>query len=818
MRALYIVVSFFFFSQLMNAQQKPAFTYESFQDNIAEQLTLFPQEKIHLHTDRNYYVPGENIWFKAYLVDAMTNFSPTKSRYVYVELISPGDTLISRVMIRPDEKGMHYGHIFLSEVIPEGYYTLRAYSRYMENTDEGYFFKKNIRIGNLASETEARKMNTKQRKPKDDYEVSFFPEGGNMPEGSLCRVAFKALTNKGDSESIKGEIVDEEGTPRAIVETDHAGMGIFSLIPEEGKKYYLDCSNSKGQTKRFQLPPAMRNTRSLLTYWRDKKLLITQLMSTDITDKPEAYLLIHNKGNVLYFNVWDYSRQYVSLAKEQLPTGVIQILLFDGQMNPLSERLVFNKNIQQEMARYMFETNKEVYGTRELISSQLKVTDTDGLVLLGNLSVSITDDKDITVGSESILTSLLLTSELKGNIESPGYYFEADDERRVAELDLLMMTHGWRRYNIPEVVKGNYSQPEIPFEESQQIAGTIKSLFLSKPIANSEITIFTSATDIAQTESDENGRFLFTGYEYPDSTTYFIQSLGKKGSNRVELVVDKKSDPPLKHLPFNPVPAPVAVADTVVDNAFMEKAEQRAQYNEDMRIVHLKNIDVVASLKKKKEENLPWYTLNSDMTIGREKIEERNPMFVSDLLYMVPGVRVHSNGAITMRGMGSIMGGSLPLILIDGMSVEWPSELMTRYDSPLEMVSIHDVERIDVFKGAQGAIFGMRGANGAISITTCRGEGIGNRPTFNHLVLTPLGYQKPVEFYSPQYDTPELKHTGLPDYRTTLLWKPDIITDENGEAMFNFYTSDFTTTYSVVIEGITTNGKIVYGVEKIKVE
>jgi uncharacterized protein YfaS (alpha-2-macroglobulin family) len=137
---LFLIIS----SLFANAQQTP--TLRLIQDNFFNQLELYPQEKIHLHTDRTAYVPGEKIWFKAYPVDARSHLFPTHSRYVYVELINSADSLIHRVMVSPDENELFHGNIFLSDIIPEGDYTLRAYTRYMENLGDDYFFQKNIRI------------------------------------------------------------------------------------------------------------------------------------------------------------------------------------------------------------------------------------------------------------------------------------------------------------------------------------------------------------------------------------------------------------------------------------------------------------------------------------------------------------------------------------------------------------------------------------------------------------------------------------------------------------------------------------------------
>ena len=131
-------------SALTAEEKESTFDFNGITRHFDEQMNVFPQEKIHLHTDRDFYVPGEKIWFKAYVTDAASLQSPTDSRYVYTELIDSNDSLVGRVMVRP-ENGMFHGYLFLSENVPEGNYTLRAYTRYMENSGDDYFFKKNIR-------------------------------------------------------------------------------------------------------------------------------------------------------------------------------------------------------------------------------------------------------------------------------------------------------------------------------------------------------------------------------------------------------------------------------------------------------------------------------------------------------------------------------------------------------------------------------------------------------------------------------------------------------------------------------------------------
>ena len=259
---------------LADATAENTFDINDIAQYFDTQMDIFPQEKIHLHTDRNFYVPGERIFFRAYVADADTHQPSKQNRYVYVELINSNDSLVDRVMIRPaDERignGLFHGYLFLSEIIPEGNYTLRAYTKYMENLGDDYFFKKNIRIGNIKDNYELKIMNYENEPSggnrkndlagaglafaQNDFEVSFFPEGGNLIEGVMCKIAFKALNRNGTPATVTGEIVDETGKVITSIQTCHAGMGVFACLPERGKRYYLKCRNESGIEKQFRLP------------------------------------------------------------------------------------------------------------------------------------------------------------------------------------------------------------------------------------------------------------------------------------------------------------------------------------------------------------------------------------------------------------------------------------------------------------------------------------------------------------------------------------------------------------------------------------
>jgi len=495
-------------------------------------------------------------------------------------------------------------------------------------------------------------------------------------------------------------------------------------------------------------------------------------------------------------------------------------MLFDEWLNPLSERLLFSKNYGEDKTTVGFHTDKTQYGRREKVVTTLSLTPSpSGRVGEGHFSVAITDDQDIAVDSSTtILSSFLLTSELRGYIENPSFYLHDTDASTVA-LDYLMMTHGWRRYTVPDAVKGNPKSPRIPFQTSQEISGNVKIPTSSRPVTDSEVSILTRDGDFGITATDETGAFSFHDFEYPDSTSFYIQALGRRGSGSVELTLDGETFPRPVHAVQSPIVEIPAIRELTKSepetNDFMVKAEQRARFDEDMWVILLDEVEITARrIERKFDEPRLQFVLNenSDVTIGKEEIERAasGSITVIDLIRKTApaGVNVTEDGRISIRGLDSLQGGTYPLIIIDGVP------------GSLDILQVDAVASIDFFKGVGASSFGVRGANGVISITTKTGAtGIiqENKGLYSK-VYTPLGYQKPVEFYSPTYETLESKHLTIPDFRTTVFWKPDVVVAEKGEAGFEFYTSDFPTTYSVVIEGLTTDGRIIRQVEKIQVK
>jgi len=897
LKKLSVVILLMMSTVPLMAQVSGGVLTDSIKKNFIRQSIIFPQEKVYVQNDKPYYVTGENIWFRAYLVDAVSHVADYSSRYIYAELINPVNEIAVRVKIRPT-LGAYSGYITIPENLPSGDYQLRLYTRFMENMDEAYFFKKKIRVGdplgglyrteatfsyekkdkvnielrfvdvktgNTIRPDEVRVKNDdkfiargganfKEYKPNekssvnfslkdpaerlhnqlyieydylskfhkeyipipaagDDFDVSFLPEGGNQPTGINHIIAFKALDSNGAGEEIHGRIENSKGELIAEINTVHKGMGSFVLNAAAGEKYFAICRNSKGLEKRFELPAANNNTYSLKTNWQKDNLYITVSKSSDIQSSVPLYLVMHCRGSVLYAAQWDSAKEFINIDKNTLPTGVLHLLLTDANLNPLSERLVFSRNRKDDI-KLAFGTDKTSYGRRDKVRATFDITDIKNRPVMASLSVSVTDDKDISPDKDvNILSTLLLTSELKGYIESPAYYFTDAGNTAIAHLDLLMMTQGWRRYNIPDVLKGIFTEPASPLEIGQEISGIVTSVARKKPMENIEVGVM--STDVGFADliyTDKDGRFAFNGFEYPEGTNYLIRAIKDDKSNWVRLTLDEELFPDAKDY---------GITDPWYNNdaehayeAYLEKADNKYVLENGMRMIYLKEVEV--SARRRPDITMTPAAMTADKIVTYKDIEEEGYYSIVDILQRIAGVMVYNN-MIIMRSRTTIGDKSPePAVYIDGVYIE-PGTMyfMGGTISYLEQINIYDVKQIDVVKYAT-VLFGYKGTQGVIYITMKDGSEMkSSSAVFNVESISPLGYQPAKEFYSPKYETLDQKNVNTPDLRTTIYWNPDIRTSSEGNADIEFYTADARSAYSVVIEGVTVDGQLVYAVEKI---
>ncbi len=847
---------------------------DTLENLFREQLSHFPQEKIYLQTDRGIYMSGETLWFRAHLVDALMLKQANASRYVYVELVNPLGNLVERVKIRPDSLGCFYGHIPLGEDLPEGNYSLRAYTWFMQNIGEEYFPHKLIYISDPVSEAISPEINysvenndihaeihflskpdnrpvtptqailfpdgdrDKQGKVlslegenihytfkkkeipasrtfllqtvydgkisnryfripelSKNFDVAFFPEGGHAAQSTTIKMAFKAIDADGLSTEIEGQVLDEEGQVCADFKSQHLGMGSFRMYYVPGKKYHAVCSDGTGVSQRFDLPEPSPDAISLNTLWSKDYLRVSLSKSPDIPLGTSLTLVAHLRGIVLYAQPWDNKQSYVDFEKNFFPAGIVHFLLVDEGRNILSERLVFSLQ-KSALAQTEVRLDRENYLAREKVDMDIQIKDINGNPMSGNFALAVVDRTDVKPDTVSnIVSTLLLTSDLKGHIESPLSYLQ-DNRSSSYALDLLMMTQGWRKYNIPEVLKGNVTGT-LPYnlELGDEVSGKVEGLFSALKEGNiSLLALKDSLIGTELAKPDRNGRFVFDRLEYPSGTQYIVQALSKKGSSKVFIELDPYKSFPAPKIGFIP-----RIEKPHIEENYMAKMDQKYTIENGMRVYNLAEVIVTARRERAVKTESPFYSVGTSKVLTEEDVKKGHFISTYDLLRRLPGITV-TNNEVRYR-FAPVM------VLLDNVPEE-------NFD--FDLLDVDDIK--DVFYSpatSVGPLYGSAAGNGAIVVTTKNGFVQKNKMNSNIQTIASVGYQQTVEFYSPAYDTKAKKESITPDLRSTIYWNPNVQVDESGTAHVSFYTADSAADYGIVIEGVCTSGNLIYSGEKV---
>jgi TonB-dependent SusC/RagA subfamily outer membrane receptor len=487
----------------------------------------------------------------------------------------------------------------------------------------------------------------------------------------------------------------------------------------------------------------------------------------------------------------------------------VQFTLFSPAGEPLNERVVFVSNADQ--LKLNVTSEKESYSPRQKVKIEVNAKDKDDKPVTGSFSVSVTNETNAPVdeGSEStILSNLLLTSDLKGYVEKPNYYFTNINETTQADLDILMLTQGYRRFEWKQLLNNGIPQDTYPAEKSLSIAGHIKTMG-GKPLPNGGVKILSNKGGFffRDTVADNSGAFSFNGLAFKDSTKFLIQARSAKDRKNVQIDLD------------NIIPQAIGpnknAADMQVninDGLSQYLQSSKALYDSELKAGSAKRPiilkEVVVNARKNKvvySENLNGPG-NADDVVTADRLGNCGGFLTNCLQGLIAGVTFRNNMPFNSRANAAMA------IVLDGNFID--NDLFTD-------INPNNVQSVEVLLGpSHTAIYGSRGANGILLITSKRGRDVMTsyeRYAPGVITYTPKGYYKVRDFYSPQYDNSKT-NKQLPDLRSTIYWNPNFITNKSGKASFQFFNADTKGSYRVVIEGIDSDGNLGRQVFKYKVE
>jgi len=738
------------------------------------------QEKLFVHTDKNAYSAGELIWFKIYAVDGANHKPLDLSKVVYVEVLDNNHNAVIQAKIGM-KNGSGSGSIYIPVTVTSGNFVLRAYSSWMKNfSPDGYFHKKLVIINPLRSPDQQAKTI-----PAPNYDVQFFPEGGNLVNGITSVVGFKVNDQYGKSTDFKGIILDKNNDTVARFASLKFGIGHFEFKPDQNNAYRAIIKIG-GKIKEQALPPV--SATGYVMNLKDNAGQLTITVTTNLATT-NIYLFAHTRGSIKDVEsaaLNNGTAQFI-INKDKLGDGISQLTLFNEDKQPVCERLYFKRPKKRLLVSAA--ADQQQYGTRKKINITIGAKDEANNPVVSDLSLSVYRlDSLQHPEAENIENYLLLSSDLKGVIESPNYYFNNTGAEADEALDNLMLTQGWRRFNWADVLKNKVpSFSFLPEYNGPIITGKLTNQLTNKPdsgiitylaIPGKRVQMYTASSDLS-------GRLLFNMKDFYGPGEIIVQTNTQIDTN---YHIDVLS-------PFSEQYADIYLPRLQVTPGLQATLEEK---NLDVQV---QNIYDGLKLRQFYDPGVdssafygtPYKTYLLDNYTRFTTMEEVMREYVSEVNIVLSRNKFH----IKVLNSDGFLSDLEPMVMIDGVPFFDVNKLFST--DPLKIAKLEDVP----YDYSWGPSFEA----GIFSFTSYKRDLAGVELDPHTVVLDYDGLEVQRQFYSPAYDTENALTSRIPDFRNVLFWAPYVTTDTQGKSSLSFYASDKTGRYIGVIQGLTANGE-----------
>lgn len=863
----------------------------------------FKKEKTYIQTNHVFYKPGEEMYFKIYVVQAENQLPTEQSKVVNFEIVDPSGRVVKKSK-HEIKNGHAEGYFYFDNNMKGGIYKIRAFTAWMQNETGKNVFEKEITLqkivsprilmkldfpkkgygagdevladfsmrslsnlpipfyeayftvmhqgekiteGNLITDKEGKYL-LKFKLPEvlkssdallnikvnfdgftesisrnipivlNNLDLKFMPEGGTLINGIEQNIAFKVLDEfEKPVDAVLG-IYNQNHQKITEVSAYNFGMGSFYLTPKNDETYYAKVLKLENISQIYQLPVAKNDG---IVFNLKKQ---NQSISLIINSTSERNILI--SGNFREKEIYTKNLSLkkglnqIEISEKELPIGICRFTISEND-SPLAERIVFTNESKQMKVKVT--PLKKNYLPREKAVINIETTDENNQPIPANLAVSVVDDKLWTYADDKqnhILSWLLMDSELRGKIEKPQFYFDKKEEKAVKSLDLVMLTNGYRYFEMnPEVEKsGNYKY--LP-EKKNPIYGIVEDEH-KKPV-KAEVYLVGNQSKIKKQITSENGLFYFSDLNRSEYYSVIAKSADKKQKVKVRMLSYKLNINPLIKQSLENIDV-----EEIIKEAEIKEENLKVSKGIENLVRTLPSVnsisDTISKEQKLEEVVVLGYNkmitktkdVSASITVSSEKLENRpNASFLNSLQGQAPGLSISSTSGspgsskidIVIRGVSSISSQSDPLYVIDGLISN---------TSEFRNMNPNDINSVSILKDAVAtSIYGNRGSNGVIVINTKKG-----RNSNLKIDITPETYfavknipnDSLVSYeYSRQFSYPVYESTNTAyrhDFRETLYWNPVVETDKNGKAQIEFYQSDANSAFRIMTEGISATGLI----------
>lgn len=772
---------------------------------------LTPLEKAYIHTDKEWYTTGENIWFKAYTT--VENELGSLSSVFYVDLINEKDSAVIKTMWKVS-RNTFKGDIYLSSELSEGLYKLRVYSLWMLNTPE-VIYEKYIQVFSTKASHSSGKMNA-----TSPVRVNMFPEGGYLVNGLQSRMAFKVTDPFGlPIEKVKVQL-EENGAVILIDSATHNGMGTFNFIPNSSKAY--TCKFKVNGISYIPDFPVIKERGLVLSVNTNSSshLFFTIQRSALVSDTNKiAVWLVGHIGGVAYYAkeiILEDSVTAGAIPIKNLPHGVLNITLFNENNVPEIERLVFIRKVNPIVPAISLE--QKGVGKKEKNIFSINISSDTAMF---SISVASAEAIQNRFDNASIADYFLFKSEVKGYVHDPAFYFQNNDSLHRAALDLLLLTQGWRRFMWKDVQSNQLPQLNYFIETGISVRGTVKEeMTRQKAIKDARVDFVIKGDDstsiIASADILDRGQFILNDLHFRKRASIFYKGSMMNTLNSLQLSIDPNYIDTLVFHKSGSVN--IAMAEdlqpkkkTMIWNQYFNQPTTSGS--------NLKEVTVYTKIKSPEQRLTDeyvsdWYK-SSDFTLIPDSLSGFSSIW-QWLQGRVPGLSVSGDVFNPTVNFSRYQGGITdPSLLMESMYETLNTingEIKSRIafflnEMPVSIDQVNSLSPKDIALvkvNRMPSVIGNATA-GSMLIYTTKSYSNNNFKAMDKAIIR--GYSVAKEYFSPVYETPESKEGT--DKRSSLYWNP-YPTVNNGKTSCSFYNSDSVKKYKIVVEGISRRGIPIY--------
>jgi hypothetical protein len=663
-----------------------------------------------------------------------------------------------------------------------GNYKIRAYTSWMKNYGADCFFEKAITVINPQKRSEENKFTGREL-----YDVGFFPEGGNLVNGLESKVGFKVNNRFGKGVPFEGLLLTSQGDTIAHFKPARFGMGSFIFTPWTGTQYKALIKLPDGQQQIIMLPAAKETGYNMRLERAAHGEIQIKVQSTEPANGYPVFLFVHTRYTVkkVLSSILEKGETDFSIPDSALGDGISQLTVFNSAQQAVCERLYFKKPLQK--IQITASTDQVAAGMRKKIVVGIGSVKESGEAVSSNMSMAVYKiDSLITTDECSISNYLLMSGDVTGTIESPGYYF-SDNADEVA-ADNLMLTQGWRKFKWSQTAENKKpSFQYLPEVYGHIITGKIVPLRAGLPLKEiaAYLTVPGVITQFQTAITDSIGNIKFDMKNLYSDGDMIVQTNNEKDSGyRFEI-----------DTPFMNIYSAKKMADFSYTNA--NDAVLKRYISTQVQNAYLySQLNGSAPLP----DTTAFYSRPNasyllDNYVRFTTLEEVFREYVMEVNVRKPGGKF---SLPVMNAGGQAYFLTQPLVLLDGLPVFNIDKIMS-YD-PLK------IRKLDVLTSKY--FLRDNSFTGIINLTTYKGDLDGFEIDPRATIINYEGLQLQREFYSPVYATSAQQQSRMPDFRSLLFWSPELKTDLKGNLQTSFYTSDVKGKYAIVIEGLSIDGRL----------